>query len=562
MSRAQMQDPEKLKAVDVKDQLADDVDELDTETGVDRAYELKCALVNRTLQEEIGFGRYQLELFALTGLGWMADNIWLQGIAVVLGQVQQELDPTRIEFATLALYVGLIIGASTWGVLADVIGRKLSFNITLFIAGVFGIAAGAAPNFTAFGALVACVGFGIGGNLPVDGALFLEHIPQSHQWTLTLLSAWWAIGQLVASVVAWGFIANYSCDPSIAQGECMKADNMGWRYTCYLLGSITFLMFVARFIIFDLQESSKYLIAKGRDEEALAVLQHLAKRNGRQISLTIEDFRSIKGGQVHVTTKDILRRTFSQMNLSHIKPLFAGRKLAINTSLTILLWGLIGLAYPLYNAFLPLYLAERVDADSSTYTTYRNYTIISVVGIPGSVLACLIVDWTRGGKDAVDEEESGSTESGDGEKGENTTPTHTKRKTKFSLGGRKLSMAISTLLTGIFLFLFTTSANEAAVLGFSCASGLTQNAMYGVLYAYTPEVFPAPHRGTGDAVCSAFNRITGILAPVIKIATTSSAGGAAAAKANGPIFVSASLFVVASIAMTLLPIETAGKAAL
>ena len=44
MSRAQMQDPEKLKAVDVKDQLADDVDELDTETGVDRAYELKCAL--------------------------------------------------------------------------------------------------------------------------------------------------------------------------------------------------------------------------------------------------------------------------------------------------------------------------------------------------------------------------------------------------------------------------------------------------------------------------------------------------------------------------------------
>ncbi|KAL1752546.1 major facilitator superfamily domain-containing protein [Schizophyllum commune] len=559
MSRAQMQDPEKLKAVDVKDQLADDVNELDTETGVDRAYELKCALVNRTLQEEIGFGRYQLELFALTGLGWMADNIWLQGIAVVLGQVQQELDPTRIEFATLALYVGLIIGASTWGVLADVIGRKLSFNITLFIAGVFGIAAGAAPNFTAFGALVACVGFGIGGNLPVDGALFLEHIPQSHQWTLTLLSAWWAIGQLVASVVAWGFIANYSCDPSIAQGECMKADNMGWRYTCYLLGSITFLMFVARFIIFDLQESSKYLIAKGRDEEALAVLQHLAKRNGRTISLTIEDFRSIKGGQVHVTTKDILRRTFSQMNLSHIKPLFAGRKLAINTSLTILLWGLIGLAYPLYNAFLPLYLAERVDADSSTYTTYRNYTIISVVGIPGSVLACLIVDWTRGGKDVVDEEEAGSAESGDGEK---TEAAPVKRKTKFSLGGRKLSMAISTLLTGIFLFLFTTSANEAAVLGFSCASGLTQNAMYGVLYAYTPEVFPAPHRGTGDAVCSAFNRITGILAPVIKIATTSSAGGAAAAKANGPIFVSASLFVVASIAMTLLPIETAGKAAL
>ena len=43
------------------------------------------------------------------------------------------------------------------------------------------------------------------------------------------------------------------------------------RAHSYHRGSITFLMFVARFIIFDLQESSKYLIAKGRDEEALAV---------------------------------------------------------------------------------------------------------------------------------------------------------------------------------------------------------------------------------------------------------------------------------------------------
>ncbi|KAG5650336.1 hypothetical protein H0H81_012570 [Sphagnurus paluster] len=71
-----------------------------------------------------------------------------------------------------------------WGVMADLIGRKLSFNMTLFLAGVFGIAAGAAHNFVTFASLVACIGFGIGGNLPVDGALYLEHIPQSHQVSL------------------------------------------------------------------------------------------------------------------------------------------------------------------------------------------------------------------------------------------------------------------------------------------------------------------------------------------------------------------------------------------
>jgi hypothetical protein len=37
-------------------------------------------------------------------------------------------------------------------------------------------------------------------------------------------------------------------------------------------------------------------------------------------------------------------------------------------------------------------------------------------------------------------------------------------------------------------------------------------------------VFPAPHRGTGDALAASLNRVAGILAPVIKIATTSKSG--------------------------------------
>jgi uncharacterized membrane protein YeaQ/YmgE (transglycosylase-associated protein family) len=38
----------------------------------------------------------------------------------------------------MSLFIGLIVGASTWGVLADLIGCRLSFNITLFIAAVLG----------------------------------------------------------------------------------------------------------------------------------------------------------------------------------------------------------------------------------------------------------------------------------------------------------------------------------------------------------------------------------------------------------------------------------------
>jgi MFS family permease len=69
----------------------------------------------------------------------------------------------HVEYATLALFAGLIVGATTWGILADIIGRRLSFNITLFIAGVFGIAAGGGNDFITTAALIACVGFGVGG---------------------------------------------------------------------------------------------------------------------------------------------------------------------------------------------------------------------------------------------------------------------------------------------------------------------------------------------------------------------------------------------------------------
>ncbi|EIM79402.1 MFS general substrate transporter [Stereum hirsutum FP-91666 SS1] len=517
---------------------AAEVEDIAVQDGVSAIYEAKCRLINDCLQNEVGFGAYQFQLFLLTGLGWMADNIWLQGVAIILPQVQLELNPVRVEFATLSLYVGLILGATTWGILADIIGRKPSFNITLFIAGVFGIAAGGANDFTTLGALIACLGFGVGGNLPVDGALFLEHIPKSHQWLLTLLSAWWALGQLFASLVAWPLITHFSC----ATAEtCTKGNNMGWRYTLYVLGGVTFVMWILRYLVFDLQESSKYLIAKGRDEDAIQVLQNIARRNGRTMKLTVEDLRAVAGGasgeSLRPTTLEIIKKSVSGFSLSHVKPLFQTRRLAVNTSITIMLWGLIGLAYPLFNGFITLYLNTHVtDAVSSTSLTYRNYAIISVCGVPGSILACLVVDYTR--KDR-----------GDG-------------KNRFAMGGRKLTMAVSTALTGIFLFLFTTSTKEADVLGFSCASGLTQNAMYGVLYAYTPEVFPAPHRGTGDALCSSFNRITGILAPVIKIATTPASGTGSSSTANGPIFVSASLFIAASALMLLLPIETAGKAAL
>jgi MFS family permease len=149
--------------------------------------------------------RSYLDLLILHQSTNTRSSLWLQGVALTLPSMAEEfgVDSNQIRYTTLALFLGLCIGASFWGIMSDVVGRRLAFNCTLFFAGVFGIAAGAAPNWIGACALYACVGLGVGGNLPVDGALLLEFLPTANGSLLTLLSGWWPIGQLIASLGKW-----------------------------------------------------------------------------------------------------------------------------------------------------------------------------------------------------------------------------------------------------------------------------------------------------------------------------------------------------------------------
>ena len=69
---------------------------------------------------------------------------------------------------------------------------------------------------------------------PVDSAVFLEFLPGSHQWLLTVMSIWWSFGQIVGTLVAWPLIANYACNS--ARG-CTRENNMGWRYFLFAYSS-------------------------------------------------------------------------------------------------------------------------------------------------------------------------------------------------------------------------------------------------------------------------------------------------------------------------------------
>lgn len=472
---------------------------------------MKSKVINKAIQD-IGMGRYNWELFILCGFGWFADNLWLQGVALTLPSLSTEfnISEKEVRYTTCSLFVGLCLGASFWGIGSDVMGRRLAFNATLFLAGVFGIAAGAAPNWIGTCGLFAALGTDVGGNLPVDGALFLEFLPNASGGLLTLLSVWWPIGQLVASLIGWGFLGTH-----FDAGQ-------GWRYFVYTMGAITFFMFLARFLLFHLFESPKFLLSRGRQAEAVAVVHGMAFKNKTTTWLTEEILNEIGGDpeiakDSKLSTMEIIRRKLSSFSGERVGPLFVNRKLGMTTVLLWFCWLTIGMGYPLFNAFLPQYLANGHGASGapiSNYETYRNYAITSVVGVPGSIIACYTVD--------------------------------------IPYIGRKGTMAISTCLSGIFLFLFTISADSNFQLAFSSVEAFFQNIMYGVLYAYTPEVFPAPNRGSGTGIASFLNRVGGLCAPIIAANIPSS-------NPSAPVYVSGALILAAFVAMVLLPIETRGK---
>jgi len=164
-------------------------------------------------------------------------QLWPVVTGLIFTPIVYEFAPTHAPELTLGqncmtcdnllIVVGLLAGAFGWGLGSDIIGRLWAFNMTLCITGVFGIISGSAPSFATIATFAALWSVGVGGNLPVDSAVFLEFIPGSHQWLLTIMSIWWSFGQILGTLIAWPLIANFSCNSGT---NCTKEMNMGWRY--------------------------------------------------------------------------------------------------------------------------------------------------------------------------------------------------------------------------------------------------------------------------------------------------------------------------------------------
>lgn len=117
-----------------------------------------------------------------------------------------------------------------------------------------------------------------------------------------------------------------------------------------IIGAMTLTIFFARYLVFRFHESPKFLVSKGREQDAIDVLHKIARFNGAEPpTLTIEDFRQIdRAARVtsqepvgEKTAKDVVTSIFKSLRFLH--GLFADK-------LQCFSFVLLGIAYMVCNA--------------------------------------------------------------------------------------------------------------------------------------------------------------------------------------------------------------------
>lgn len=90
-------------------------------------------------------------------------------------------------------------------------------------------------------------------------------------------------------------------------------------------------MFVCRFFLFHLFESPKFLLARGRQSEAVATVHGIAYKNKKKTWLSEEVLNAIGGdpevvSNAKLSTAAIVGRFFSKFSQDRIGPLFATKR--------------------------------------------------------------------------------------------------------------------------------------------------------------------------------------------------------------------------------------------
>jgi putative MFS transporter len=303
----------------------------------------------------------QGKIFIIGGLGYMFDawDVALNGFLTPLLGTEFGLSTGQRGLVATANLVGMAVGAVAWGTVADRVGRKRAFSITLLIFALFSVLGALSPSWEIFLVLRFLAGVGLGGCIPVDYALVSEFSPKKQRGrVLAAMDGWWPVGTTLAGVSA----------------TLLVPVSGNWRWMLALMVLPALLLFWVRR---GIPESPLYLARTGREAEARAVIDDLVMRTGAPH----EPY------EIPAVAATVQRRRGVAAALEQLRLVWA-----FNPRITSVAWALfisVMLVYYAALSWMPSILrAQGMDQVAA----FAGTTIMNAVGILGVVTAVLLVE--------------------------------------------------------------------------------------------------------------------------------------------------------------------------
>ncbi|WP_298044927.1 MFS transporter [uncultured Microbacterium sp.] len=315
--------------------------------------------------DALPFTRAHLKVLTGSGLGWALDAMDVGLVSFVLAALVAEWSLTGEQASWLASagFIGMAIGASLGGLLADRFGRRSVFAVTML---VYGLATGASALVGGLAALIVLriiVGLGLGAELPVASTYVSEFAPARIRGrVIVILEAFWAVGWTAAALIGYFVIPNL---------------DDGWRWA-FALGAIP--AAYALIVRWGLPESARWLERRGRHTEADKVVAQF------EASAAVSDAQRRRAAPVTMSTAPV------RVAGGRVANLFSG-EFRVRTLALWIVWFCVNFAY--YGAFIwiPTILF------SQGYDLVRSFgftLLITLAQLPGyAVAAWLIEVWGR-----------------------------------------------------------------------------------------------------------------------------------------------------------------------
>ncbi|XP_061900613.1 solute carrier family 22 member 16 [Entelurus aequoreus] len=339
--------------------------------------------------------------------------------------------------------LGVLVGALVFGDIADRVGRVKILMFTSVCQFALGVFVAFSKNYYFFVALRFLLAMASSGYLVVVFVYVTEFTGiKVRTWTSMHVHAAFAVGIMVVALT--GYLVR-----------------VWWIYQIILsLCTSPFLLFCWKF-----PETPFYLIAKGRYKDAQTLLDHMARVNGLESRLKVEELLESEQNEKALLEKNMSDRPAEDEKKLSILDLFGSWRMAGRTCTVWAIWFIGSLGYYVFSL-------GSVNLGGNQYI---NLFLAGAVELPSYLVGCFAMDRI----------------------------------------GRKKTCAPALLLAGVacMLIIVVPADIEPLAIVLSMVGKFAIAIAFGLIYLYTCELYPTIIRslavGSGSMMC----RVGSVVAP-------------------------------------------------